>query len=167
MTELAMDIVGRRTLDQMLESAARQRGHEPFILLPDGGQVTYGDFLARRREAEAILRHHGVKRGDAVVVHMPTSLRQVALMFGIYRLGAVAAMSNPVNTLREVNAIARRSGARLLIVDDDAAGLITALRGEGHAVLAASGFDGILDAKASARLDAANAERAEAPLSPE
>jgi crotonobetaine/carnitine-CoA ligase len=139
-----LDIVGRRTLDQLLEAAARGREQEVFVLLPDGREVRYGEFLAQRREAEAMLRAQGVRRGDAVLVHMPTSLRQVALMFGLYRLGAVAAMSNPVNTLREVNAIARGSGARLLVVDDANAELLAALRAEGGAVLPASSFDRIL-----------------------
>ena len=144
MTDAVLDIVGRRTLDQLLESAARGREGDVFVLLADGREVSYGELLGQRREAEAILRAQGVRRGDAVLVHMPTSLRQVVLMFGLYRLGAVAAMSNPVNTLREVNAIVRRSGARLLVVDDESAELIAGLRSEGQAVLAASAFDRVL-----------------------
>jgi len=104
-----VDIVGRRTLDQVIEWSARGREGEVFILLADGSMVTFRDFLAQGREAGAILRAHGVRRSDAVLLHMPTSLCLVALMFGIYRLGAVAAMSNPVNTARAV--AARRARA--------------------------------------------------------
>lgn len=160
-----LDIVGRRTLDQILEGAARGREQEVFVVLPDGREVTFGEFLAQRREAEAVLRAQGVRRGDAVVVHMPTSLRQVALLFGLYRLGAVAAMSNPVNTLREVNVIARRSDARLLVIDDDNADLVAALREEGKVVLPASSFDRILTVKAGGSPDAPVA--GEPPLTPE
>ena len=167
MTEAVFDIVGRRTLDQLLESAARGREHEVFIVLADGREVRFGDFLAQRREAEAILRAQGVRRGDAVLVHMPTSLRQVALMFGLYRLGAVAAMSNPVNTLREVEAIVRRSGARLLVVDDDNAGLAAGLRAGGHRVLAASAFDRILAATATSAHAPQATAADEPPLTPE
>jgi crotonobetaine/carnitine-CoA ligase len=143
-----VDIVGRRTLDRLIESAARGREQATFVVLADGRTVGYGAFLAMRAAAESILRAHGVRPGDAVLVHMPTSLRQVALMFGLYRMGAVAAMSNPVNTAREVGAIVRRSGARLLVVDDDGAELAAAMRRDGHAVLAASAFDRVLDAEA-------------------
>lgn len=167
MTDPVLDIVGRRTLDQLLESAARGREHEPFILLADGSEVTFGRFLAQRREAEAMLRAQGVRRGDAVLVHMPTSLRQVALMFGLYRLGAVAAMSNPVNTLREVTAIVRRSGARLLVIDDDNAELTAGLRRDGHVVLPASAFDLILGATAHSVPDSPPAAANEEPLTPE
>lgn len=168
MTDPVLDIVGRRTLDQLLVAAARGREHEVFILLADGREVTYGEFLAQRSEAEAILRAGGVRRGDAVLVHMPTSLRQVALMFGLYRLGAVAAMSNPVNTLREVNAIVRRSGARLLVVDDDNAELAAGLRNGGHTVFLASAFDRILAVTAAAAAHASPAAvPGEPPLSPE
>lgn len=161
----SMDIVGRRTLDHLLEGSARGREREPFVVLADGRSASFGDVLAMRLRAESILRAHGVRRGDAVLVHLPTSLRQVALMFGLYRLGAVAAMSNPVNTAREVTSIVHRSGARLLIVDDDQAGLAAALGRDGHAVLAASAFDGVLDAAAA---DAAPPPVAdEAPLTPE
>lgn len=167
MTDPVLDIVGRRTLDQVLESAARGREGEVFIVLADGREVTFGDLLGQRREAEAILRAQGVRRGDAVLVHMPTSLRQVVLMFGLYRLGAVAAMSNPVNTLREVNAIVRRSGARLLVVDDESAELIAGLRGEGQAVLAASAFDRVLGATAASATVPSAPATAEPPLTPE
>lgn len=167
MNDPVLDIVGRRTLDQMLESAARGREHEVFILLADGRAVTYGEFLAQRREAEAILRAQGVRRGDAVLVHMPTSLCQVALMFGLYRLGAVAAMSNPVNTQREVNAIARRSGARLLVIADDNAELAADLRNDGHSVLPASAFDRILTVTAGNGTAALAAVADEPPLTPE
>ena len=162
-----LDIVGRRTLDQLLESAARGREHEVFILLADGREVTYGEFLAKRREAQALLRAQGVRRGDSVLVHMPTSLRQVALMFGLYRLGAVAAMSNPVNTLREVNAIVRRSGARLLVIDDDNVELAAGLRSEGHPVLAASAFDRIPGASAAGAAAESAPVAGEPPLTPE
>ena len=167
MTDPVLDIVGRRTLDQVLESAARGREGEVFIVLADGREVTFADLLAQRREAEAILRAQGVRRGDAVLVHMPTSLRQVALMFGLYRLGAVAAMSNPVNTLREVNAIVRRSGARLLVVDDDSAELIAGLRGEGQAVLVASAFDRVLGVTAAGATAPCAPAADEPPLTPE
>jgi crotonobetaine/carnitine-CoA ligase len=160
-----LDIVGRRTLDQLLESAARGREHEVFILLPEGRQVRYGEFLAQRAEAEFILRAQGVRRGDAVLVHMPTSLRQVALMFGLYRLGAVAAMSNPANTQREVEDIALRSGARVLVIDEENASLVETLRESGRAVLGARAFDRILDAKATAvRIPPVPGE---APLTPD
>lgn len=141
MQDAVLDMVGRRTLDEVLESAARGREGETFILLADGCELTFGEFLAQRRAAEAVLRARGVRRGNAVLVHMPTSLRQVALMFGLYRLGAVAAMSNPLNTLREVGAIVRRSGARLLIVDDESTELVAALRREGLDVMSASELD--------------------------
>lgn len=147
-TDSVLDIVGRRTLDQILEGAARGREGACFIMLPDGSEITYGDFLAQRRKAEFILRTHGVRRGDAVLVHMPTSVLQVALMFGLYRLGAVAAMSNPVNTLREVNAIVQRSNAKWLIVDDDNAELIADLRKEDKTVLPVSSFKRIQEVKA-------------------
>ena len=161
-----VDIVGRRTLDQVIEWSARGREGEVFILLADGSMVTFDDFLAQGREAEAILRAHGVRRSDAVLLHMPTSLRLVALMFGIYRLGAVAAMSNPVNTAREVTAIVRRSGARLLVVDDSA-DAAAALKKGGHTVLPASEFDRVLTVRAGTAAPPTPPVAGEAPLTPE
>ena len=167
MADSMIDIVGRRTLDQLIEWSARGREGGVFILLPDGRQVTFGDFLAQRREAEAMLRAHGVKRGDAVLVHMPTSLRQVALLFGLYRLGAVAAMSNPVNTAREVTAIARRAGAGLLVMEENDGEMTTALHDSGHTVLPASEFDRILEVTAATAAPPAPPVAGEAPLTPD
>lgn len=165
MEDSVVDIVGRRTLDQVVEWSARGREGEVFIVLADRREVTFGDFLGQRCAAENILRAHGVRRGDAVLVHMPTSLRQVVLMFGIYRLGAIAAMSNPFNTLREVNAIAARGGVRVMIVDEADAGLITELKKAGHSVVPASDFDPVLGVTAAA--SAAVPLASEAALTPE
>lgn len=167
MGDSVVDIVGRRTLDQLIEWSARGREDDVFILLADERRVTFGDFLAQRREAETILRTHGVRRGEAVLVHMPTSLRQVALMFGLYRLGAVAAMSNPVNTAREVASIVVRSGARLLVMDDSCADLIAELRKDGRLILLASQFDRAVSVTEATAAPPAAPVPDEAPLTPE
>ena len=63
MTDPVLDIVGRRTLDQLLEWAARGRERDVFILLADGREVRFGEFLAQRREAETMLRAAAIRCG--------------------------------------------------------------------------------------------------------
>lgn len=128
--QAAVDAVGRRTLDSILEAAASGREDDVLIQLPDGGQLSYRDVLDRRTAYAAALEQRGVQPGNAVAVHMTASPELVLLMFGLYRLGVLAAMSNPVNTVHELRAVLRRSEARLLVVDDDLVSIAASLEAE-------------------------------------
>src|SRR5256885_269974 len=74
MSDIVIDIVGRRTLDQLLESAARGRENEAFIILADDRTVTFGAFLAQRREAERLLRAQGIGGDAALTPDSPATI---------------------------------------------------------------------------------------------
>ena len=75
----------------------------PFLRVPDGPIVTYGDMDARSARAAGWLQDQGVATGDRVVVQLPKSVDAVALYLGVLRLGAVYVPLNTAYTSAEVD----------------------------------------------------------------
>jgi malonyl-CoA/methylmalonyl-CoA synthetase len=75
----------------------------PFLRVPDGPTITYGDMDARSARAAGWLQDQGVATGDRVVVQLPKSVDAVALYLGVLRLGAVYVPVNTAYTPAEVD----------------------------------------------------------------
>ncbi len=75
----------------------------PFLRVPGGPAMTYGDVDERSARAAAWLRHQGVSTGDRVVVQLPKSADAVAIYLGVLRLGAVHVPLNTAYTPAEVD----------------------------------------------------------------
>ena len=83
---------------------------------PGHGETWSRDQLwARAGGAAAWLRDQGVGPGDTVVLLLPTSPVFVALVWGIWRLGAVAVPVEPSSSPRERRFFAQHCGATLVI----------------------------------------------------
>ena len=74
----------------------------PFLRVPGGSLLTYGEMDARSALAAGWLRGLGVSAGDRVVVQIPKSMDAVALYLGVLRLGAVYVPLNTAYTPTEV-----------------------------------------------------------------
>jgi acyl-CoA synthetase (AMP-forming)/AMP-acid ligase II len=59
------------------------------------GAWTYAELAAWSHAVEVVLARRGVRRGDRVVVQLPTTRELVALFFGTTRRGAVFVPVNP------------------------------------------------------------------------
>ena len=70
-----------------------------------GASVTYSQLLAEVRACAGVLRHEGLKKGDAVGVHLPMTLLTVVALLAINRIGAIAV---PVFSGYGIEAIASR-----------------------------------------------------------
>ncbi len=77
--------------------------HRPFLRVPGGATITYGDMDERSARATGWLRSLGVSAGDRVVVQLPKSVDGVALYLGVLRLGAVYVPLNTAYTPAEVD----------------------------------------------------------------
>ena len=75
----------------------------PFLRVPGGPTMTYGDMDERSARAVRWLRDQGVSTGDRVVVQLPKSVDAVALYLGILRLGGVHVPLNTAYTPAEVD----------------------------------------------------------------
>ena len=95
--------------------------HEPAA--SDAAQsLTNAQFLDRVRAAARHLRLLGIGPGDVVALKLTNRIEFVILLFATWRIGATITPVNPSLTDTEVDRQLGDSGARLLIIEDDAPG---------------------------------------------
>src|SRR5262249_4426561 len=83
-----------------------------------GAQLTYREIRTQADKLATALARLGIKQGDRVAVMLPNCPQYVISFFAITRLGAIVANINPSYTAREVEIVAKDSGARWLITLD-------------------------------------------------
>lgn len=95
----------RNLRDLLLLREAEQPDDTCFVFESAGGQVselTYAQFAAGVRRVAAGLAGLGVKKGDAVVVHLPNIPEFMLTWFGLAWIGGIMVPSNLANTEREL-----------------------------------------------------------------
>lgn len=140
--------------DLLLLREAEQPDDVCFVFESADGDLsalTYAQFAAGVRRMAAGLAGLGVKKGDAVVVHLPNGSEFMLTWFGLAWIGAIMVPSNLANTERELAhlfALAEATGfvtapgyldtfgATLRAVDREAFGVVT---GEGAAAWPSGG----------------------------
>ncbi len=78
---------------------ARER---PFLVVPDGPSITYGEMDRRSAAMAAVLADRGVKPGDRVAVQVDKSIDAVALYLACLRAGFVYLPMNTAYTADEI-----------------------------------------------------------------
>src|SRR5438105_6926758 len=90
-----------------------------------GEDVTYVDFDARIRRIGGWLAARGIGPGDIVAVLMKNSTAFLELVFATSHIGAVFLPINYRLSADEVGYVVGNSGARILIADEELAGIAT------------------------------------------
>ncbi|WP_446226127.1 class I adenylate-forming enzyme family protein [Nocardia sp. IBHARD005] len=86
--------------------------------LRDGERtVTYAQLLRAAVSAAGKLAESGVRRGDRVVVRTATTPETIALLFGVWHLGATAVPLHPATTDLRLETVVRDCAARLVVRD--------------------------------------------------
>lgn len=110
-----MDIVGNRTLRDLLVERQRRFGSKPFLVFVGKNssvrEFSYGEFVDRVRSVAAGLAEQGIGRGDKVVVHLPNCPEFLFCWFGLAWLAAVTVPSNIANTATEMHHVMSFSDA--------------------------------------------------------
>ncbi|MCK9921039.1 AMP-binding protein [Frankia sp. AgPm24] len=113
--ELARDYRTRgiwagRTLGEVLSDAAVRHG-EATLLVHGERRVSYAELDAWADRFATGFAAHGVSRGDRVVVQLPNCPDFVAVVFGLFRIGAVPVFSLVAHRATELTHLVRLSGA--------------------------------------------------------
>ncbi|HEY1701498.1 MAG TPA: AMP-binding protein [Trebonia sp.] len=88
------------------------------VCLIDGEDtVTFRELRQRASRAAALFRRLGVGPGDAVAVWLPSSIAWVEIQFALARIGAAAVAINTRFAVAEVENLARRSRASVLVLN--------------------------------------------------
>lgn len=101
-----MDIVGNRTLRDLLDERVLRYPDKTFIVFEDRAGVvsaaTYQEFSHRVDRVAAAFSDLGVGQGDKVTVHLANCPEFLEIWFGLATVGAVMVPSNVANTASEL-----------------------------------------------------------------
>ncbi|MEC9345541.1 MAG: AMP-binding protein [Pseudomonadota bacterium] len=106
-------------LASQLERWASERGDKVFAIYEDYSTWTYSETLELTRSTAAAFQALGVKRGEHVLVWMPTGPDCMRIWFALNYLGAVYV---PINTGYRgglLEHVIENSGARLMVAHSD------------------------------------------------
>lgn len=110
-----MDIVGDRTLRDLLDEQTERHPDKTFIVVEDKDgivtETTYKAMQARVDRLAAGLAELGIKQGDRVTVHLTNSREVLDVWFALATLGAVMVPSNVANTIGELEYVLSYSGS--------------------------------------------------------
>ncbi len=101
------------TLTGQLDRAARE-APTATALIHEGGETSFEDLAALSRRYAAGLAAEGLRPGDRMALWLPNTPEHYALVYAVWRLGAVVVGVNTRFKAKEVEDIVGRSGARFL-----------------------------------------------------
>lgn len=92
---------------------------QPFLRVPDGATLTYGDVDHRSAQIAGALSGLGVQRGDRVVVQVHKSTDAIALYLACLRMGVVFVTLNTAYTDNEVAFFVEDAAPTLVVRSPD------------------------------------------------
>jgi long-chain acyl-CoA synthetase len=107
-----------------------------------GKTISFAEVDARSREFAAYLQSQGLVKGDRVAVMMPNVLQYPIAVAGILRAGLVLVNVNPLYTPRELEHQLKDSGAKAIVILENFAATLDAVRVNTpvqHTIVAAMG----------------------------
>ena len=119
------DRAAQLTLDERLRSVCAARPDDLAVVeARDNGDatLTWRQLLDRVERAAALFLRLGVRPGECVAYQLPNCLEFVVVTLAVLRIGAICCPLMPIFREREVAFCLRRSGARVLVVPDEARG---------------------------------------------
>ena len=102
------------TLNLLLESSASSFGDRPAVGFAFQPPMRYGEFRQKTVEVAALLKEHGIKKGDRVAILADNSPRWGITYFAIVRLGAIAVPILPDFPEADVKHILNETGAKII-----------------------------------------------------
>ncbi len=90
---------------------------KPFLLLPDGGAVSYGDMIEQSGRIAALLQAHAVKPGGRVAAQVEKSAAALMLYLGCLRAGAAYLPLNTAYTGEELDYFLQDAAPTVVVCD--------------------------------------------------
>ncbi|ASR37397.1 ATP-dependent acyl-CoA ligase [Prauserella marina] len=118
-----MDIVGNRTLRDLLREREHRFGDKTFLVFveKDGSAVetSYRGFVEQVRRVAAGFADRGIGKGDKVVVQLPNCPEFLLCWFGLAWIGAVVVPANSASTATEMRHVVSFSDAVAVVTDEE------------------------------------------------
>ena len=100
----------------------------------DKAKITFGELSSRIEATAAGLAHHGVSPGDRVAVMVPPGIDLAAIVYGCWRLGAIAVLVDGALTPQQMTAALKSSNPKYLIGINRALAAARTLRWPGERI---------------------------------
>jgi long-chain acyl-CoA synthetase len=118
----------RSILDIFDQSCANYRDRTAYINFDRS--LSYAELDRLSRNFAAWLQSKGMRKGDRIALMMPNILQYPVALFGAMRAGMVIVNTNPMYTARELRHQLRDSGARAIVIVENFANVLQAVREE-------------------------------------
>lgn len=117
-----MDIVGTRTLRELLIEQVGRHHDKTFLLFEDKEmkrfELSYGEFADNVNRLSNAFIDLGVRTGNHVTLHLPNCLEFMTSWFALANIGAVMVPTNILSTKDEMEYILNHSESVLLITEE-------------------------------------------------
>ncbi|WP_240375665.1 AMP-binding protein [Bacillus piscicola] len=118
-----MDIMGERTIIDLLHEKCEQHRDKTFLLFEDNDQktvkYTYNEFLDRVNRFSCVLLDFGIKKGDRVTLHLPNSSDFIVSWFALANIGAIMVPTNVLSTASEMEYLMGHSESVMLVTEEE------------------------------------------------
>ena len=121
----------------------------PFLYLPDGGRISFGDFLTQSAQFAEVIRNTGLKPGDRLAVQIEKSPQALAVYAACIITGVIFLPLNTAYSATEISHFLTDSEARMLLCNPANAGVlepVTSASGAKVFTLGAHGNGSFIDA---------------------
>ena len=113
----------------LLQDSCRQFARRPAYHNL-GTTLTYGELDRLSQHFAAYLQSKGLIKGDRIALMMPNLLQYPIALFGALRAGLTVVNTNPMYTARELRGQLRDSGARAVVVVENAAHVLADVKAD-------------------------------------
>lgn len=117
-----MDIVGAKTLKDLLNEQAKRYQDKTFLHFEDVAQkkfeLTYGEFLETVNRLSNVFMDLGVTKGKHVTLHLPNCLEFMTSWFALANIGAIMVPTNILSTRAEMEYLLNHSESIILITEE-------------------------------------------------
>jgi long-chain acyl-CoA synthetase len=113
----------------LLQNFLEQSAHKfpaKVALIHKGVRLTYREINDRANQVAALLKAHGVNRGDRVAIFLDNSIEAVISLFGILKADAIFLMLSPQLKTTKLTYILNNCEAKALVIQEDKVGIIKA-----------------------------------------
>ncbi|MEH7336070.1 AMP-binding protein [Neobacillus drentensis] len=118
-----MDIVGNRTLRELLKEKVEMNRDKTFLLFEDQEQkkfgLTYSEFAEQVNRLSNVFLQFGVVKGQHVTLHLPNCLEFMTSWFALANIGAIMVPTNILSSGDEMEYILNHSESVLLITEEE------------------------------------------------
>ncbi|MDP4103679.1 MAG: AMP-binding protein [Bacillota bacterium] len=118
-----MDIIGKRSLRDLLNEKVRLFPDKTFLFFEDAAQrrfeLSYGEFADQVYRLSQVFVDFGVKKGDHIAMHLPNCIEFLTSWFAIASIGAIMVPTNPLSTADEMEYVLNHSESMILITEEE------------------------------------------------